>query len=339
MIRGKLGLAALAAIVATVMPARAETWRDFRDTSVSCSNAATCDVEFKGGSDDIYALGFTRKAGPDAPLGFFIGVEDIASDADVALSVDGKPLLTLPGNSFLVEGWQSRFVHEGDDVAGLLAELRNASELTVKVGDGKADAFSLAGLVASLIFVDETQGRVGARDALEKKGDGEPVPAPVREIGRIADLPDEIRRDFEEGGVCMFYDQTRFQRGGPFVVRLSEQNSLYALPCSEGGAYNQPYYFYVETPAFTQRAMLPMMADEGPSVTESAWNIEWDQKEAILTGFFRGRGLGDCGEWDRWGLRNDAGTPVFVLREARYKEDCDGDNAGGPQNWPALWPR
>src|SRR5690606_26314516 len=132
-----------------------------------------CDIELRGKGEDIYAAGFTRKAGPDAPLAFFLGLEELDRQASVALSVDGRLLPARPGGVFAAQEWRSRFVHEGGDAPDILAEIRNGRELTVAISDGEPQAFSLAGLVAGLIFVDETQGRVGARDALETRGGGE----------------------------------------------------------------------------------------------------------------------------------------------------------------------
>jgi hypothetical protein len=69
-----------------------------------------------------------------------------------------------------------------------------------------------------------------------------------------------------------------------------------------------------------------------------AWNIGWDQPAKLLTAFFKGRGIGDCGSYDKWELGSGGEGLSFTLIEARVKDDCDGDDGGGIENWPLVWP-
>lgn len=341
MLRSLFGAVAL---VSCAVPAHADVYEQFRDVGVSCSNALTCSIDLTGSGGALTSAGLTRRMGPDTPLGLYLYLDDLAPGARVELGVDGTPAATLAGSDFEPVGMTGRLVHSGDGTLDLLAAMRNGNALEIRIDGGTATRFSLSGLVASLVFVDETQGRLGARDALERKGEGQSPEAQLAEITRLADIPEAIRPAFEGAGDCSFYDEARFASSGGFSVVLSEAHTLYALPCAEGGAYNQPYVFYMRSQYGSGsdadfRAMaLPAMTEEGPSTVDEAWNIGWDAETRIMTAFFKGRGIGDCGSWDRWGLRNTPAEPAFVLKESRFKEDCDGDNGGGPQNWPALWP-
>lgn len=339
MLRSLIGAIALA--VAS-LPAAASVYEQFRDISVSCSNALTCSIDLVGSGGALSWAGLVRSMGPDQPLGLYLYHDELAPTATVSLRVDGAPAGSLTGSDFVAGSPAGRLIHSGADVLDLLAVLRNGNVLEISIDGGTATRFSLSGLVASLIFVDEQQGRLGARDALERKGDGESPRASVVEITRIADIPEAIRPDFQGDGECAFFDEDRFSYGRGFAARLSEAYTLYALPCAEGGAYNQPYVFsmrsqYGSSVGF-RAVSLPTMTEDGPSTVGEAWNIDWNAAERTMTAFFKGRGVGDCGSWDRWGLRETGAAPAFVLMEARVKGDCDGDGGGGPENWPPLWP-
>lgn len=337
---------AVALTAATMLSASAgdvlasDRYREFRDMSVSCTIALTCDIQARPASGEADGVGFMRAAGPDTPLAFFLFTSRPLHDGEVVVAVDGREIARLSVAAFEEEAHSGKWVASGVAARTLMAEMRNGSNASVKVASAPAQAFSLAGLVASARFVDEVQGRVGARDALETRGSGESPPARIRDVTAIADIPDRFRHDFEApDGICSFYQETRFGYMGGFAATLDEGYSLYALPCAEGGAYNQPFAFYADNGNAAYRLSLPSMTDDGPSAEQVAWNIDWDQAGRVLTAFFKGRGVGDCGSYDRWTLRDDVDVPAFVLRESRFKDDCDGNYAGGPENWPLVWPR
>ena len=327
-----------------VSAASADAYKAIKDFEVLCSAAVTCRIQTLAKSPAqpvVASFSMVRKAGPDAPLDLVLTTQDeLKPGSAVAFAADGKTVLTLPvAKARRSEDGEYSFAGDAETLK-LLDALRKASKLELTyvsaAGEGRS-TFSLSGLVGSLIFVDEAQDRLKARDALQVKGEGASPTIDVREVLSIADIPETLRGRFQEGGECGFDDESRFGPGG-FDAGFDEGFRLLALPCGEGGAYNQPFAFFLERDGAFERLALPDMSEEGPTTVSQAWNIEWNHAARTLTAFFRGRGIGDCGSWNKWRLRTQMEGPAFVLKEARAKGDCDGNDAGGPLEWPATWP-
>ncbi|MDH6234339.1 hypothetical protein M2281_004957 [Mesorhizobium soli] len=325
--------------------ASAGSYKQIKDFDVSCSVALTCRIQTSAKSPAqpaANAFTLSRKAGPETPLDVLVAApEPLAAGSDIGFVADGKEVLVLP----LAKASRNDETGEygfagGAETMKLLDALRNASklEITYKSGAGEGrSTFSLSGLVGALMFTDEAQGRLKAKDALQVTGEGTSPTIDVREISSMADVPEAIRGRFKDSGSCSFYDESQFGDGG-FDAAVGEDLRLLALPCGDPGAYNQPFAVFIDRGGEIDRLALPDMSDEGPTTVWQAWNIDWDQSAKVMTAFFKGRGLGDCGSWNKWKLRTEGDGPAFVLLEARSKGECDGEYGGGPEKWPALWP-
>lgn len=333
------GLAALAG------GANASQFKRIRDISVNCTDGLTCDVSAYNAQSELYTVIFRRTARPDAPVRLVLGVrETLAGGSDVGFSIDGRRVLTIPVSDLSYRAAVYEYIYDGEaEIAALMAAARAGRELRVTFrsrGIDTVSTFSLNGFVAGLIFMDEVQGRVGRDDALQVEGaTGAPEQAAVRDIAGFSDIPFQIRAEFadRDGAACRGLSEDRFAAIGGFEAGSGDNSWLIGLPCGEGGAYNQPYAFWERTGSNFRRVSLPVMTGDGPSTDDLGWNIAWDQERQELTGFFKGRGLGDCGEFNRWAWRETGAGHVFVLTEARAKSDCDGE-PGGPETWPSIWP-
>ncbi|GAB1582559.1 DUF1176 domain-containing protein [Phyllobacterium phragmitis] len=338
--------ALVAAVLATgvALPALA-AYKKVRDVSVNCDFVQTCTLSsWQNEVQGLYALSVERAAGPGTQPALVLGTAELAPQSTVGISVDGKQVLDIPVSAFTrnSESGEYRYADKAD-MAKLIDAMKAGSKAEVRLqtreGPLTAD-FSLAGFVGGLIFMDETQGRVGTVDALQSKGNKPPAPAPqVTAIDSFDKIPQPIRADFTgQNAACGDIDADRFATVGGFSAKIGDR-MLLGLPCGAGGAYNQPYVFYQEQGGRVTPLALPVMGDEGPTTTAAAWNIDWNQETRTLTAFFRGRGLGDCGVYNVWKANEtDEDGIAFVLMQSRSKGECDGNNAGGPENWPANWP-
>lgn len=338
-------LATLAASLAVPAPATAYLYRQMRDWFVTCDNGLTCALQYDVMQDPpgITSLAFERSAAPGAPVELVVGVDARSVEAPEALTftIDGESALVLPFEEGEAEGegWIWRF-SGSDDVAGLLAAMKDGTAMQLRLasaGEPVELDVPLAGVTAGLLFIDEAQGRIGRADALEATGDA-PVPdqASVRTIDAVADLPASIRFEFEgDDALCGGLESGLF---GAFVIDGGEGSDILGAPCGLGGAYNQSFALYAgEGDAF--RAIgFPIMGEEGPTTMSTAFNLSYEPVPGHLTAFFKGRGLGDCGSYHVWRIDSDMGGPALTLLEARAKGECDGDYAGGPENWPLVWP-
>ncbi|GAB4355556.1 MAG: DUF1176 domain-containing protein [Oricola sp.] len=326
--------------------AQARQFKRIRDISVDCSDALTCDVSTYNAQSELYTVIFRRAAGRDAPVQLVLGVrETLAAGSEVAMQIDGNEVLRLPVSELSYRAAVYEYIYRGEgEISTLIEAAKAGRELRVSFRARGADtvsAFSLSGFIAGLIYMDEVQGRVGREDALQAAGpERADEEAPIREITSFAGIPFQIRGEFADtpSAACGGLSESQFADLGGFEARTDGDVHLIGLPCGAGGAYNQPFAFWVRTGSEFRRVPLPIMTSEGPATSDVAWNISWDQDRRELTGFFKGRGLGDCGSFNRWSWSEQAEGHVFVLKEARVKGECDGDYAGGPENWPAAWP-
>lgn len=325
-----------------------EAWeyRAIRDVQVQCTNGMTCTLSLAeiGEESSGFRFQLERAAGEGARTELLVYTpKPLSSDSDVVISAEGETAAVVPQKEFSSEedGWIWRLGNK-KVIAEVLDAMRSGTRLALETTseNGKTSVdFSLSGVVAGLIFMDEVQGRLETPDALHVKGNRETKPLQAREIKTVDSVPAAIKPMFEGGGECSFFDPKRMERAGGFEVQLSDGDGfLVVLPCAEGGAYNQPYVLFSRYGSEVWPVPVPLMSVDGPTADRIIWNVDYKHSKRELTGFFKGRGIGDCGNFDRWKIGNGPSGARLVLAESRAKGDCDGEYDGGPQNWPRYWP-
>ena len=340
-----LGLAVISAATAVLPgPADAREFRRIRDVNVSCTNALRCDLFITNPRVTLFTVGFRRAAALDAPVALYLAIrEPLVAGSQVRFVVDGIEVLTVPADAFSYRAALSEYSHDAQDAVRAMFAAARAGELlqvTYRTRTGQATApFSLSGVVAGAIFMDEVQGRLGRDDALAAFGAmpvGPVAPVFGDDVRALDAVPAGLMRAFEgEGAPCAGEGRVGDVVDG-FEVSLTDNVSLIGLQCGVGGAYNFPYAFWLSHREGHERIALPVMAADGPSAEMVAWNAWWDAEAGELNAFFKGRGLGDCGTVARWTLAG--AEPRFVLREMRVKDACDGVFDETMESWPRLWP-
>lgn len=316
-------------------------FKKVRDTLVLCDFAQNCTLTLSPvASEGAPGLGIFRSSQSGAkPALRLSDIDPSQKSGRLEVSIDGKPLIDVDVTVLKAQDDQLDYVDAGD-VAKTLAAMKVGQKLQLKFA-GKTSTYSLSGLVGGLIYVDEQQSRDGTVEALQVTGSKPaPVPPAIKLIETVEEIPAEIRKDFsDEAAVCGGASPGTFRNAGGFETKIADGLDLIGLPCGSPGAYNQPYSFYNRYENKIVPISLPTISDDGPTVTDTAWNIDWTQKTTTLTAFFKGRGLGDCGIYDVWKATDSGeGRVRFVLLQERSKGDCDGNYAGGPEKWPASWP-
>ena len=314
-------------------------YKAIRDISVSCDAAQNCTLNLAPvGGDSAPGLGLFRSSQSGSkPILRLSYIDSSQKTGKVEISVDGERLVNADVSALTAQDDQLDYT---GDISKVLDAMKSGHKLQLTF-DGKTSTYSLSGFVAGLIYMDEQQSRDGTVEALQARGNKPaPVPPQIRMIKTVEEIPAEIRKDFaDETAVCGGGSPGTFRYAGGFEATVGDGLNLIGLPCGSPGAYNQPYAFYSRYENRIVPISLPTISDDGPTVTDTAWNIDWDQKSLTLTAFFKGRGLGDCGIYDVWKATDSGeGRVRFVLLQERSKGDCDGNYAGGPANWPASWP-
>ncbi|MDQ0462325.1 hypothetical protein QO010_000073 [Caulobacter ginsengisoli] len=335
--------------LALAAPARAEVFKEFKDWSAVCDNIKSCEaMTFAGDTFELAAF-FTirRAAGPGAPVKVVISA--MASDDEAGrqptvwqLLLDGKPLpgfadLNAPSKDGM---WRVELV--GPRAEAFLAAIRNGDGLLVK-GASKTDRsrFSLSGLSASLLWLDDAQGRVGGATALAKPGPtpaSAVPPAPRRPIiiaakpVSQAGLPKTPPAALKANPALAECDLD--PKAGNYdlvVARLAPGKLFWGIPCS-AGAYNTFYELFVtdEKGGGAKPAIPPYAPGAEDQPTNELMNISFDPAKQMLSNFDKMRGIGDCGAMSDWVWDGTS----FLLVTQYMMPDCHGVP---PDDWPSLW--
>ena len=272
----------------------------------------------------------------------------IVEGAMVLLTIDGKDSLTLIANQAGIKDNGNDY-HETNPhlVDWIVKGMKAGSRLGITLssaGQSASTSFSLSGSVAGMIFMDEYQDLLNTSYALQVKGTQMPNPRlPIVSIELRDQVPRAIWNAWfaREQANCFFFQDSKSLPGNGFKMTM-QSGDLYGLPCGSGGAYNQPFAaFFVPQNEHLPIKPVPFILDgnniddgTGPDI----WNIDFNARNAQLTSFFKGRGLGDCGVQSKWQLIEAGDAVFFEAIEIREKGDCDGNYAGGPDKWPKSWP-
>jgi hypothetical protein len=294
-------------------------------------------------NSDIYTLGFKRGTVANARLSLLLAFEgELAKNSTLKILIPDQSFeFRVPSNVGKYEDYEYSF---DIDVAQeqLISALKSGKEIEVQVvtNDKKINSkLSLAGVVASMLFIDEVQGRVGRLDALQAKG-GKPaadVVTRVSELDSKTQLPESVslawNNSFNE---CDEQEDDVISKYGGLRIDLDEDGSLFLLPCGTPGAYNAPYIAILldNQNNKTRDISFPILGASGPTTMDTAYNVNWNDKKSQLDAFFKGRGIGDCGSKQLWQWDGDGIFGTFELVEERVKDDCDEKFGDFPLIWP-----
>lgn len=119
------------------------------------------------------------------------------------------------------------------------------------------------------------------------------------------------------------------------VVEGKDENKIYILPCGTPAAYNSSeIVIAINWNASEVRIFaIPSISEGGISADMIGPGLQWDQELSVITSFYKGRGLGDCGGNStlRW---SGEFYSSLVLVEQFSKIECDGQTS----EWPKVWP-
>lgn len=306
---------------------------EVKDWAVVCDNLRNCVANgfSQDGDDKLAILELTRAGAPDAAPRIAIELLGDLAQAirgkSLALAVDGRTILTVKADR------DGGFALADAQVGPFLGAARNGSELSIRLGDEALGVVSLAGMVAALRFVDDRQGRAGAVTALIAKGakplsatPPQPAMPVVRRAPAVAQtgLPDKPSAEVKALMATADCDaEPDFSDAGPEAYRLSADEVLWRIPCS-AGAYNFTSLFVVADNRGGAARVAPLEAvDDGMAV-----NAGYDPKTRMLSAYYKGRGVGDCGEADEWAWTGQS----FAMTRSTFMPACRGQT-----DWPISY--
>lgn len=335
--------------------AKSDITRQFKDWHASCDDTGNC----KGVTTDIsrantgvtYRLEIARQHGREAfwTLSFIIQNGQPKTGEPFHISVDFKEPVELKPD----EGYQSGAQPDTFNIisvnqANTLMKLFARGNETFfnylnSRGQETAARFSLKGLSASLLWIDDQQKRLNSpRSTGDMKIASTPgktnstntftsgntaVLAPVK-------IPSAIGKLHFADGECLPIEKTPLASFGFETALVDKNQKLYLIPCFTG-AYNIIYRVYLSSVIDnhpTQLFFASYSDTLGWTGTPDLINITYDAETKSLSSFYKGRGLGDCGStvlyrWEQYS---------FKMVEYRYWDKCDGTRQ--PQDWPVIYP-
>ncbi|APO97179.1 DUF1176 domain-containing protein [Xanthomonas vesicatoria] len=307
------------------------------DWTIACDNTRTCRAagyQPDEGEHLPVSVLLTRKAGAgqavtaELMLGQY---DEIKLPASLSLQIDQRDLGKLA-----LDGKSGTAVLSSTQVAALLAALTRSSKIVAVGNDRRRWQLSDRGAAATLLKMDEFQGRLGTRGALVRKGDRDeasvlpalPVPQ-VREaklaaaqpgdarLGSLPALYQALRATLPADEECKGLDAS--DAAEPLAItRLSSDKLLVSTDCWMG-AYNIGTGFWVVN---ARAPFAPTL------VTTHASDLDG----STIRSSQKGRGLGDCYSEESWtwdGRR-------FVQTSKSTSGLCRLVAAGGAWELPTL---
>ncbi len=345
-----IGLFAL--FFVAVPDASANEFKRIRDVNVACNNALSCDIYITNPRVTLQTFGFRRRASRDAQSSVYLSMrEPLRAGTVVEFRVDGRTIVDVPVAELSYRAAIYEYSYRDEEgVSALLKAARRGDLLqinyTTKAGRSTAP-FSLSGTTAGMIFADEVQGRIGRDDALmaitnvdAQNGDAAPALS-TTEYMNWGEVPSALRAYFgTDNHLCSNEFGADDERVfGASAIELAGGISMVTMPCGSAGAYNFPSAFWVERDGIYTPMPLPVVTNEGLSAQYRVWNADWDGQSNRLASFFKGRGLGDCGQFYEWQLVNDGFDVAFILTDQKTKDSCNGVYREDFSDYEQIWPQ
>lgn len=308
-----------------------KAWTARCDAALYCTASSGPNLVPEGGQYRLIVGRHAQKTYWEVELDTRSAPADDWSDFVVSVDDAGE---SFSGRSEIgAYGQPGRFFLLGDKGQAVLDRLVPGSTVRFDFNDIEGTArsarFDLSGLAAAMLWIDETQGRIGAErvtyeppygltPAGNEQAATPEVPVALLERHR-ADPECEPLADLANGR-----DIT--------VAALDADHTLYILPCWSG-AYNFSSRLYVGSgDSFEQLAFAEYSSSFGWSATTTLVNAYFDETDKSLTSFNKGRGIGDCGSTGRWQWQGYG----FRMLEFAYKDACDGEG-GEPGDFPVIY--
>lgn len=336
------------AVMALPAGVAAFEYRQIDEWAVSCSNGYGCAISYNPPGQQPISLGaiqWHRNVAPEAPLTLSLpypqGLPASQNrDGVFTISIDGLEVFSVAVADLASDDSAGTYVASDTSLLPELFQRMEAgkeAEISYSASAGTMSArVALDGFANGARLVDELQGREGRTDALIAKGGEEPPDsAHVWEIERYDQLPDSVLRNLSDEASACYTDESHLEQADAFGY-AGPSTTMMVLPCGASGAYNQPYQIYVGRGESFHRSEFPNFGDDGVTVLDVVYNVNFDMNNLKLISTYLGRGLGDCGLAHYWKIGSATTGNPLVLTQERAKSACDGSGSG-PENWPMIW--
>ena len=309
--------------------------KTIRDWTGECDGDSYCVATASGAGGMVmggtgYQLRFSRAGGDVSAWSMRFLLRHVPkpkADGEMAISVDGgTPASFSEEYGYLRDADGVTFgIAGGDDLNKLFAAVKKGQKLALsfETGDGKTqkETFSLSGLAAILLWIDDQQSRVGKSSEISNPPgvEGEASFTAAKEIAHKIEARAKLDCDPLPGS--QKFEIESYHLPGGFA--------LHVAPCTSA-AYNFTQLYFFER----RDELRPIyFADyyDGWSGTAELFNSDFDPKTGSLGAFYKGRGVGDCGSAGNWVWSGYS----FKLTHFIAWPDCD--NGKISDEWPVIY--
>ena len=287
-------------IVLLAAASAADEFPTFKDWVAGCDNGRSCMGvgQYNPSNFDLASVVIERGPLPgDVPKIWFRSEGGPVVD----LQADGKRL----GVKLSADADDYAITVDPASVPLVVEALKSAGSLIPVRGDGKPSwPLSVTGASAAMRWMDEQQKRVGTVTAMVATG-----PAPASAVPAPPPLPvvtqavpsgalgkpltkEQVAAIQEEYAECTDEDlDDKVQ-----YARIDSRTTLAIVTAVCGsGAYN-----YYGIPMLLRDDGTREIADLDKDEGDITMNLSWDDKKHVLSSYFKGRGIGDCGGGNDW---------------------------------------
>ena len=250
--------------------------------------------------------------------------------SDIVVDIDGGGETFISQSEVGPYGSIAAFYFVGAKAQSVMDRLMPGAAVAISFEDAQALAhtvsFQLEGLTAALIWIDEQQGRIGSERVAEAPPYGltplfadsmAPVEVPVALLDRHRADPE--CRPFEE-----IANGRDFHTGA-----FDADHRLYIIPC-DSYAYNFSHKVYIESfGVYYPQYFADYSEAFGWTGAAMLFGVGYDPVTQVLTSFYKGRGIGDCGTAGTWRFDGDA----LRLLQFTAKDDCEDVPSEDAEIW------
>lgn len=319
---------------------------DFNEWTLACDNAGDCQAIGFDESAESLSMRIDRAAGANGAISIVI-----TSAGSLPLDkffIDEKKLKLSP------QVWVSSkdddneiSINNKEAALNFIAFIRSAKRIGFFNSNSAENSLSLKGLSASLLLIDEIQGRLYSQQAFISKGNksetsvppSQPLPKLIAAAFRgkpVAETQTKIIIDtIRKHQAALLLNETcdSFDKddSDDEVSLLSASEAIALIECSRG-AY-QSYFLAFRVPIKNPKksSLLRLPGLPGEALEINIGNASYDPTTATLSSYGKGRGLFDCGESIDWVFDGKN----FHLSQYRLQKRCGGMRA--PGDFPTLW--
>ena len=313
--------------------------KSVRDWTGSCTESA-CSAETVGegglaSGGQGYRLVISRNGGSNTGWMVTLVAHKVPKPDGVApLRID-VPGFALPetgatafsdGDGFGLAG--------GEPLEKIFPALRKGSEATFHftANEGpQSIRFSLSGISAVLLWIDEQQGRIGTSDQVA----GAEAVAATETITDLKSLPPALYELLKVTPDCSPQDNEYMERIGVSRDKPDAETELYSVPCWTAAYNTIERYFTISTADGTLTPLLFAGYSDftGWRGTAEMINSAYDPETRQLSSFVKARGLADCGGSGLWRWEDR----MFKMVEYRFQGECGGEATSDPEKWPVVY--